>query len=164
MRVPVSDSWWGVISLVMATLALVSVMPAWRWVWSPELRPVPYEITAESFLTKLDSMIALYSTGDLIEEIPVVHPPPGDIYLTAQRFRFFPALELEKGRTYRLHVAAIDSVHGFTFPLAQADLLLVPGSATVVALTPGVIGCYAMQCSEYCGLGHNRMKGWVLVR
>ncbi len=164
LRESVSDSWWGVIILVTATLTLVSVMPAWRWVWSPEPRPVTYKITAASFLTQLDSMIATYWTGDLIEDIPLVHPPPGDIYLAAQRFRFFPVLELEMGRTYRLHLATTDSVHGFTFPLAQADLLLVPGSAAVVTLTPGVSGRYALQCSEYCGLEHSRMKGWVFVK
>lgn len=150
--------------LATATLALVVIMPAWRWVWAPVPLPETYPVTAEAFLTRVDAMTAAYATGEQTADgLAVVHPPPGDIYLAAQRFRFTPVLELEAGRTYHLHVTTVDDVHGFTFPLANIDLLLVPDLAVVVHLAPIADGRYTIQCSEYCGLDHSRMKGWVRV-
>ncbi|VBB68726.1 Heme/copper-type cytochrome/quinol oxidase, subunit 2 [invertebrate metagenome] len=159
-----NEYFWGVVVLVAATLTLVSVMPAWRWIWNPEPFAETYPVTVESFLTRMDAMVARHGTGELLENTPVVHPPPGDIFLCAQRFRFFPMLELEVGHTYRLHVTTIDVVHGVYFPLTERNLLLLPGYAVVMTLKPVAAGHYVMQCSEYCGLDHSRMKGWVLVR
>lgn len=151
--------------LAIASLAVIAAMPAWRWVlWAPALLPEAYHITTEEFLSKVNNMNVTHSTGELTEDgLPLIHPPPGDIYLTAQRFRFTPMLELEVGRTYRLHVATTDGTHGFTFPLADINTLLVQGQAVVIPLVPTQCGHYTIQCSEYCGLGHDRMKGWVRV-
>ncbi|KAF0144595.1 MAG: cytochrome c oxidase subunit II [Rhodospirillaceae bacterium] len=162
-RLSFANSRWGVLALTVATLALVVAMPAWRWIGTPPPAFEAYPVTTDVFLAQVDAMISAHATGAESEGLPVVHPPPGDLYLAVQRFRFMPVLELEAGHAYRLHVATVDGVHGFNFPLAGADLLLVPGRAAVMSLTPTTRGYYAMQCSEYCGLDHNRMKGWVRV-
>ncbi len=43
------------------------------------------------------------------QKIPVVHPPAGsDVYLIARLWDWWPMLELEKGKTYRLHLTSMD--------------------------------------------------------
>ncbi|MBF0092915.1 MAG: quinol oxidase [Alphaproteobacteria bacterium] len=161
---PASEGRAPAILLVAAAVVLLALMPAWRWMARPLPPPEGYAISAEAFSAKVDAMTARHATGEKTEDGgTVVRPPPGDVYLLASRWRFDPALELEVGRTYRLHVATADVTHGFNFPLGGADFLLVPGHAYVVTLTPAHPGDFAMQCSEYCGQSHSRMKSQVRI-
>lgn len=154
----------GVGIFVALALALLALMPAWRWMATSLPQPESYALPTADFVAKLDAMISRYGTGEKTEDGgTVVRPPPGDIYLSASRWRFDPMLELEVNKTYRLHVASVDVLHGFNFPLGGADLLLEPGKVFVMTVKAAHPGPYAMQCSEYCGLNHSRMKGLVRV-
>lgn len=154
------------LSLTTAVLALVlfAAMPAWRGY--PVPAPESYAITTEAFEAKVEAMIAAHGTGEEDDEgAPVVRPPPGDVYLLARRWQFYPAIEFQAGATYRLHVASADILHGFHAGgiAGGIDLLLNPGGAHVVELAPERPGQIVLQCSEYCGLRHSRMKAWLKV-
>jgi cytochrome c oxidase subunit II len=108
------------------------------------------------------AMLANYGTGRSIDGIPVVHPPPGsDVAILARRWEFSPALELEAGKTYRLHLLSEDVVHSAA--IGDAEVLLVPGEEKVVTITAPASGHLRFQCAEYCGLGHTRMIGSMEV-
>lgn len=144
-------------AMVAATLGLLAALPAWRMSDAPPMdaiaeSPAAFQARAEAFTTR-------YATGRDVEGVPVVAPPPGDVPVVARRFEFSPALELEAGKTYRLHVASVDTVHSLA--LDGRELLLVPGETRVVEITPR--GPLTFQCGEYCGLGHNKMRGGVTV-
>lgn len=150
---------------VIIALGLFAHMPVWGWIMDGGApMPESYEIAPEDFAEKMRSMSDAYATGEEESGIPVVHPPEGDIYLMAYKFGFEPVLELDAGKSYRLHVSSVDILHGLNFPLADADTLLSPGVARVMPLEPTESGRFAMICSENCGLDHNRMKGWVIVK
>lgn len=144
--------------LLGGSLALTAAMPGWR---SPSLPGDVYEMAPEAFARKVKAMVEAHATGRSEQEMPLVHPPAGDVYLLAERWRFYPALELEKGKTYRLHVASLDSAHSLV--MKSGERLLVPGRVEVLNVTPGLPGPLAPQCAEYCGLQHNRMKGHIEV-
>lgn len=151
------------VAFVAAAVALFAAMPAWRWIVAPPPAVERHPISAEAFAARVDAMVAAHTVGTTDDGVAVVRPPPGDIYLVARRWRFEPAFELDVGRTYRLHVTSADVMHGFNFPLGDADLLVMPGEDVVVSVSPTQSGRFAMQCSEYCGLEHSRMKAWVTV-
>jgi len=47
--------------------------------------------------------------------LPVVHPLAGsDVYLAASRWQWRPLIELEKGKSYHLHISSLDWDHGFS--------------------------------------------------
>ncbi|MFN3077976.1 MAG: quinol oxidase [Alphaproteobacteria bacterium] len=144
-------------------VSLSAAMPAWRWIGKPPPVEERYATTADDFAQRVAAMTAAHATGEMDDEVPVVRPPAGDIYLLARRFGFSPVLELEVGKHYRLHVATIDVLHGLNLPLGGTDLLLLPGQAVVLPLTPTREGYHAVQCSEYCGLRHSRMKSHLRV-
>ncbi|OFX13156.1 MAG: hypothetical protein A2516_03120 [Alphaproteobacteria bacterium RIFOXYD12_FULL_60_8] len=149
---------------LLAAVIAYAHMPAWQWMAEGgALHPETYAIDPTAFAEKAEAMIAAYATGREDNGVPVVHPPEGDVYVVAHQFGFRPVLELEAGKSYRLHVSSVDILHGLNFPLADADTLIVPGQAQVLPLTPAQLGRFALQCSENCGLDHNRMKGWVEV-
>ena len=156
MRIPV-------ILYAVAVVVLLAVMPVWRWVGEGLPKPESFALMTEDFVAKLDAQEVAYAAGADKDGKTVVAPPPGDVYLGAVAFEFVPALRLQAGQTYRLHVASLDLLHGFYFPLAEADILLEPGRTYVFEITPDKAGAYAMQCSENCGLGHNKMLGRVQV-
>jgi cytochrome c oxidase subunit 2 len=144
---------------VGAVLALLFLaMPAWRGL---ERATVESEAMApDDFAAKVDAMIAGHRVGE-DDGIPVVRPPPGDVYLVAERWRFTPLLELQAGRSYRVHVASRDTLHGVV--LGGRETLLVPGRAAILPLTPAAPGRVTVVCSEYCGLEHNKMRNWITV-
>lgn len=138
---------------------LLAAMPAWRM--SDQPASATYQQAPDAFEAKVEAMVAAHATGEADEEVPVVRPPPGDVYMLARRWQFYPVLELQAGETYRLHVASVDIVHGFH--LGGADLLLVPGQTSVVTVTPREGERPVIQCSEYCGLRHSRMTAWLRI-
>jgi len=149
--------------LLVGVSALLTVlflaMPAWRGM--PQAAAVAsYPIAADAFDARLTAMITRFQVGEQ-GDLPVVRPPPGDVYLTAERWRFTPALELEAGGSYRLHVSSRDTMHGVV--IAGREALLTPGTAAVLPLTAGGPGPVPTVCSEYCGLEHNKMKGAITV-
>src|SRR3990167_7902105 len=62
------------------------------------------------------------------EKIPVVAPPEGsDVYLIARLWNFWPILELEKGKSYKLHLTSMDYNHGLSIQPTNINIQVVPG-------------------------------------
>lgn len=133
---------------IAATLALAVAWPGWR------LADIPpaYAEEPAAFAARID----VFAGGKA-----VVRPGAGDVPLLARRFEFFPALELRVGQTYRLHVSSVDGVHSLV--LDGREMLLVPGEVRILEVTPERPGRLDLRCNEYCGLGHNRMRGDVMA-
>ena len=93
------------------------------------------------------------------QKIPVVHPPVGeDVYLIARLWDWWPMLELEDGKTYRLHLTSMDYQHGFSLQPENINVQVLPGYEHVVLkVTPNRAGSYAILCNEFCGIGHHKM-------
>ena len=99
------------------------------------------------------------------QKTPVVAPPPGsDVYLIARLWNFWPILELEKGKSYRLHLTSMDYNHGFSLQPANINIQIVPGFEHVVTVTPNQAGTYSVVCNEYCGINHHTMVSRLYVK
>jgi cytochrome c oxidase subunit 2 len=146
-------------AMMALTLGLLAALPAWRMSDAPP--PDAFAEPAPDFLARAEDFAARHATGLQVDGLPLVKPPPGDVPVVARRYEFTPALELEAGKTYRLHVASVDTVHSLA--VDGRELLLVPGQTRVIELTPSAPGPLALQCGEYCGLSHTRMRGSITV-
>jgi cytochrome c oxidase subunit 2 len=152
-----NDSRWAIL-FILAGIVLFVAMPQWRSLARPS---EAYPIAVEAFEAKVAEMVAAHGTGREEDGIPVVHPAAGDIYLVARRWAFAPVIELEVGRTYRLHATSADILHGLA--IDGREVLLVPGQASVLELKPTRPGRMLLQCSEFCGAEHNGMRRLVQV-
>jgi cytochrome c oxidase subunit 2 len=139
---------WATLVFSLASLVLVAVWPGWRLADMP----AAYAEPPEAFAARVEAFVA----GQ-----PIVRPVPGDVPLLARRFEFHPALELRIGRTYRLHLSSVDGVHALV--LDGVEMMLVPGEVRVLDITPDRAGPLEARCNEYCGLGHNRMRGQIVA-
>lgn len=96
--------------------------------------------------------------------VPVAKPPAGgDAFMLARTFEWWPVLELEKGKTYKLHLSSVDVQHGFSLQPTNINIQVHPGLEHIVTVTPTEVGTFGVVCNEYCGLGHHVMTGRIYV-
>lgn len=88
------------------------------------------------------------------------------IEVTASRFAFDPStLEVTEGDRVRLVVRSSDGVHGVGIKKFKVSKVVPRGGAPVtIEFVASAAGTYELLCSEYCGEGHEGMKGTLLVR
>jgi cytochrome c oxidase subunit 2 len=90
--------------------------------------------------------------------------PARRVELVAKRFEFMPPeVTVARGTRLTLVVTATDFVHGFSMPDFEVRRDLVPGKAVELTITPQVPGRFHYLCDNFCGEGHDRMSGILVV-
>jgi len=99
------------------------------------------------------------SSGDVLSS------PPRAFEVTASRFKFEPEiLQVTEGDRVRLTLRSTDTQHGFTIKKLNVKVAVPKtGEPVTVEFVAGKAGTYEFKCSEYCGSGHGRMKGQIVV-
>jgi cytochrome c oxidase subunit 2 len=123
-------------------------------------------------LTLLKDSVAAAGTALLLgaaamsnQQDPAAATAPRTIEVVAKRFTFEPArIEVTEGERVRLVVKSADGVHGVEIKKFKVNKKIPRGGDPVtidfVASAPGE---YPILCSEYCGDGHEDMKGMLVV-
>ena len=73
-------------------------------------------------------------------------------------------LHIPIGRPVLIHLSSKDVIHSFGVPLMRVKQDVIPGMSIPVWFTPTKTGVYEIVCSQLCGLGHYRMKGFITVQ
>ena len=83
-----------------------------------------------------------------------------EIQITASRFAFDPVvIQVNAGEPVRLVIRSKDGVHGFAIRRLKIDVQVPKGGEpAIVEFTAPPAGRYEIDCSEFCGSGHGRMK------
>jgi len=85
--------------------------------------------------------------------------------VVASRYKFEPArIEVRQGDIVELVLRSADTDHGFAIK-ALAVKVAIPkgGEAVGVSFVASRPGTFPIECSEYCGSGHKRMRGELVV-
>lgn len=89
---------------------------------------------------------------------------PRVIEMTARRFAFEPnEIALKAGERVVLAIRSLDFVHGMNIPDLGMRLDLTPGTVIRLALQPKVPGTIDFVCDNFCGTGHEEMRGRFVV-
>jgi cytochrome c oxidase subunit 2 len=72
-------------------------------------------------------------------------------------------LYVRQNRPVRMVMRADDVLHSFFVPAFRVKQDLIPGRYTQLWFTPTKIGTFDLFCAEYCGTGHSKMLGKVIV-
>ncbi|MDH5650129.1 MAG: cytochrome C oxidase subunit II [Gammaproteobacteria bacterium] len=149
---------WGLIMTFM--------MPYWHVTGKQNMSNEAYRTTPQMFQEKTQAMVDKYTIRTETERnFPVVKPPAGsDVYMIARLWDWWPILELENGKSYRLHLSSLDWQHGFSLQPENLNMQVIPGYDMVVTVTPNKTGEFSVICNEYCGIGHHKMVGKIYVR
>jgi cytochrome c oxidase subunit 2 len=73
-------------------------------------------------------------------------------------------LNLPVDKPVIVHLSSKDMVHSFALPQMRVKQDAIPGIAQPVWFTPTRIGKWEIACSQLCGLGHYRMRGFYTVQ
>ena len=73
-------------------------------------------------------------------------------------------LNLPVDRPVLLHLSSQDVIHSFGLIEMRVKQDVVPGLSMPVWFIPNRVGDYEIACSQLCGLGHFRMRGFVTVQ
>lgn len=142
------------------------MMPYWHFKGKQNSSGESYSVKPADFIKRAEKFVRVNTgTETLLEEgiAPVVPAPPGEVYLVAKQFAWYPILKLRAGETYRLHVSSIDFQHGFSLLPMNMNFQVVPGYDHVLTIKPQVPGTYPIVCNEFCGIGHQNMVGKIIV-
>jgi cytochrome c oxidase subunit 2 len=91
-------------------------------------------------------------------------PGMSELELTAVKYNFIPnVIKVKKGDQVKLVITARDRDHGFKLAAFHIDQRLPKGEAVTVEFTADQAGTFPFQCSVFCGLGHKKMNGQLIV-
>jgi len=85
--------------------------------------------------------------------------------MTASRYAFSPArIEVKQGEVVELVLRSADTDHGFAIKANSVKVAIPKGGEIVgVSFVASRPGTFPIECSEYCGSGHKRMRGELVV-
>ena len=86
------------------------------------------------------------------------------IQITAKRFEYSPKeITLKKGVPVVLEFTSLDRLHGFNCQDLKLRMDIAPGKANTLRFTPDKVGMFPFHCDNFCGSGHEGMKGMIIV-
>ena len=156
---------WVVIAFVWC-LFMFFMMPYWHVFGKQNLAHAAVKTSAEAYMKKAEQGVAKYKVREETDQkIPVIAPPPdSDVYLVARLWSWWPILELEAGKTYKIHLMSMDWLHGFSLQPENINIMVHPGYDHTVTMTPTSKGTFSIICNEYCGVNHHTMSSRLYVK
>ncbi len=86
------------------------------------------------------------------------------IQITAKRFEYSPKeITLKKGVPVVLEFKSLDRLHGFNCPGLKLRMDIRPGKVNTLRFTPDQTGTFPFHCDNFCGSGHEGMRGTIIV-
>jgi cytochrome c oxidase subunit 2 len=73
-------------------------------------------------------------------------------------------LYLQVNRPVLVHLSSKDVIHSFGLIEMRVKQDAIPGMSMPVWFVPNRLGEYEISCSQLCGLGHFRMRGFITVQ
>ncbi len=88
-----------------------------------------------------------------------------EVKMTARKYEFSPnTVEVNAGTKITFKITALDREHGFEIAGVKDSCVKIKKGETVtveyLADKPGTV---EFKCCEFCGFGHGRMKGKIVV-
>ena len=94
-----------------------------------------------------------------------VEQNPETIDIIARRYAFKPStIQICAGKPVILRFKSVDTNHGFQIKKLKINVKLKKKKMVTVKLKVDKPGVYYFRCSVYCGKGHKRMRGKLIVR
>ncbi len=86
------------------------------------------------------------------------------IQITAKKFEYSPKeITLKKNVPVVLEFTSLDRVHGFNCPGLGIRMDIRPGKVNTLRFVPEKVGTFPFHCDNFCGSGHEGMKGMITV-
>ena len=86
------------------------------------------------------------------------------IQITAKRFEYSPKeITVKKGVPVVLEFTSLDRLHGFNCPELGIRMDIRPEKVNRLRFVPDKAGTFPFHCDNFCGSGHEGMRGTITV-
>ena len=126
--------------------------------------------TLRQYLLPLGTGLGVVALFAVIAPVSLAQNEPSggegvrEIAMTAKKYEFSPSeIRARPGETIRLVITALDRKHGFKLDAFGVDRQLPKGEAVTIEFTAIQAGTFPFKCSKFCGFGHGKMKGELVV-
>jgi len=90
---------------------------------------------------------------------------PRVINVVAKRYEFVPpTIEVIQGERVHIVVTSGDGLHGFGIKKFDVSKEIARGKSVTIDFTADAAGEFPILCTEFCGDGHEEMKGQLIVK
>lgn len=92
--------------------------------------------------------------------------PVKEIEVSAKKYEFTPAeIEVPVNTLVRLHLTATDKEHGFELKSVKDSCVkFKPETPATLEFYADKAGEFEFSCCKFCGMGHGKMKGKLVVK
>ena len=73
-------------------------------------------------------------------------------------------LNLPVNKPVIVHLSSKDVIHSFSLIQMRVKQDTIPGESIPLCFTPTMTGDWEINCSQLCGLGHYRMRGFYSIK
>jgi cytochrome c oxidase subunit 2 len=110
----------------------------------------------------LPALILVLALAPFLRGAP---PEPKKIEVVAKKYSFEPSrIELKAGEPIEITFRSEDTKHGFVSKaLGLEKVVFSKDEPAKVSFTPEKPGTYSFKCARFCGMGHGKMKGEIVV-
>ena len=112
------------------------------------------------------AILALFlATTAVRAQAPPAAQETKEVRITAKKYEFSPnTVEVNAGTKIIFKITALDREHGFEIDnIKHSCVKIKKGETATVEYVTDKPGTVEFKCCEYCGLGHGRMKGKIIV-
>ncbi len=87
-----------------------------------------------------------------------------EVFFVASMWNFQPSeVFIPVGSEVDMYLTSKDVVHGFNIAEKNVNMMAVYGALNKVRVKFDKPGIYNIVCHEYCGVGHQNMRGQIIV-
>lgn len=109
-------------------------------------------------------LVLLLSGPALAGQDESSQPVVREIRMTVRKYEYQPnVVRVKQGERLRILLTALDRKHGFQIKELGIKTDVEKGKETVVEFVAAQSGEFQFKCSVFCGLGHGRVKGRLIV-
>ena len=108
------------------------------------------------------AFLALLAVPALVNAVP---PEAKKIEVVAHKYAFEPSrIEVRVGEPVEITFRSTDTKHGFVSKdLGLEKVVFSKDQSATVKFTPSKAGTFRFKCAKFCGMGHGKMKGEIVV-
>jgi len=108
--------------------------------------------------------VALWTPAIGPAQETAAEPPIHEIRLTVKKYEYEPnVIHVKEGERVRLILTALDRKHGFELKEWKIKTEVEKDKEAAVEWVASRSGEFEFKCSVFCGLGHGRVKGKLIV-
>lgn len=127
---------------------------------------ISMEVPAPGF-EDVEEMIVIEdeSDNDAMEDEVKDLPNVKEFDIIAKQWNFVPdIITVNRGDTVIINLRNVDVGHGFSLPTFGVNEQVGPGETVRIEFVADKVGSFSFKCTVYCGAGHSRMDGKIVVK